>query len=71
LKKKYEKMNAPLFGLVSAMYLCSPFKVKPTLKETSMKENKEKITMLHGAGGTVMHDLVKNTLFLYVRQLIH
>jgi hydrogenase expression/formation protein HypE len=25
-----------------------------------MKTEKEKITMLHGAGGTVMHDLVKN-----------
>ncbi|MCW4029825.1 MAG: hydrogenase expression/formation protein HypE [Candidatus Bathyarchaeota archaeon] len=25
-----------------------------------MPDNKEKITMLHGAGGTVMHDLVKN-----------
>lgn len=30
-----------------------------------MKDNKEKITMLHGAGGTVMHDLVKNYIVKY------
>jgi hydrogenase expression/formation protein HypE len=30
-----------------------------------MKDNQEKITMLHGAGGTVMHDLVKNYIVKY------
>lgn len=30
-----------------------------------MKDNNEKITMLHGAGGTVMHDLVKNYVVKY------
>ena len=28
-------------------------------------EKTEKITMLHGAGGTVMHDLVKNYIVKY------
>jgi hydrogenase expression/formation protein HypE len=31
----------------------------------SMSRQDEKITMLHGAGGTVMHDLVKNYLVKY------
>jgi hydrogenase expression/formation protein HypE len=30
-----------------------------------LKEEKERITMLHGAGGTVMHDLVKNYIVKY------
>ncbi len=30
-----------------------------------MSSKKEKITMLHGAGGTVMHDLVKNYIVKY------
>ena len=32
---------------------------------TGMSSKNEKITMLHGAGGTVMHDLVKNYIVKY------
>ena len=31
-----------------------------------MTEKKDAITMLHGAGGTVMHDLVKNYVVKYM-----
>ena len=30
-----------------------------------MSDKNEKITMLHGAGGTVMHNLVKNYIVKY------
>ncbi len=30
-----------------------------------MSDKNEKITMLHGAGGSVMHDLVKNHIVKY------
>ena len=34
-----------------------------------MKENTERITMMHGAGGTVMHDLVKNHIVKHFRSI--
>jgi hydrogenase expression/formation protein HypE len=34
-------------------------------KATKMTDKKDAITMLHGAGGTVMHDLVKNYVVKY------
>jgi len=34
-----------------------------------MKENNEKVTMLHGAGGTVMHDLVKNYIVKHFKNI--
>jgi hydrogenase expression/formation protein HypE len=36
-----------------------------TEKGTKMTDKKDAITMLHGAGGTVMHDLVKNYVVKY------
>ncbi len=36
-----------------------------TERATKMTEKKDAITMLHGAGGTVMHDLVKNYVVKY------
>ena len=34
-----------------------------------MKNNNERITMMHGAGGTVMHDLVKNHIVKYFKSI--
>jgi hydrogenase expression/formation protein HypE len=34
-----------------------------------MKRNNERITMMHGAGGTVMHDLVKNHIVKYFKSI--
>lgn len=34
-----------------------------------MKEDSERITMMHGAGGTVMHDLVKNHIVKHFRSI--
>ena len=34
-----------------------------------MKWNNEKVTMLHGAGGTVMHDLVKNYIVKHFKNI--
>lgn len=34
-----------------------------------MKGNNEKVTMLHGAGGTVMHDLVKNYIVKHFKNI--
>ncbi len=34
-----------------------------------MKGNNEKITMLHGAGGTVMHDLIKNYIVKHFKNI--
>ena len=34
-----------------------------------MKQNNGKVTMLHGAGGTVMHDLVKNHIVKYFKNI--
>jgi hydrogenase expression/formation protein HypE len=36
-----------------------------TLEESKTMEKTDKITMLHGAGGSVMHDLVKNYIVKY------
>jgi hydrogenase expression/formation protein HypE len=34
-----------------------------------MKRNNERVTMLHGAGGTVMHDLVKNHIVKHFKNI--
>ncbi|MCJ7714564.1 hydrogenase expression/formation protein HypE [Candidatus Bathyarchaeota archaeon] len=34
-----------------------------------MKGNNERVTMLHGAGGTVMHDLVKNYIVIHFKNI--
>jgi hydrogenase expression/formation protein HypE len=43
-----------------AISLCLPNNAYNNKEPIQMTTEKEKITMLHGAGGTVMHDLVKN-----------
>jgi hydrogenase expression/formation protein HypE len=50
------------------MRLCFTLEVTYLWKgkgELKMAEKKDAITMLHGAGGTVMHDLVKNYVVKY------
>jgi hydrogenase expression/formation protein HypE len=48
------------------MCLCFTLKVTYLNREgTKVTEKKDAITMLHGAGGTVMHDLVKNYVVKY------
>jgi hydrogenase expression/formation protein HypE len=41
------------------------FAIAPTKGSRSMSDKNEKITMLHGAGGTVMHNLIKNYMIKY------
>jgi hydrogenase expression/formation protein HypE len=62
-----QKALAILFDCVRCVYV-SPLKLLiSTEKGTGLKmtEKKDTITMLHGAGGTVMHDLVKNYVVKY------
>jgi hypothetical protein len=48
------------------MCLCFTLKVTyPSREGTKVTAKKDTITMLHGAGGTVMHDLVKNYVVKY------
>jgi hydrogenase expression/formation protein HypE len=54
------------------MYLCLTFEVKYSELKASVEQLTGKnghITMLHGAGGTVMHDLVKNYVVKYFGNL--
>ena len=34
-----------------------------------MKRTNERVTMMHGAGGTVMHDLIKNHIVKYFKSI--
>ena len=49
-----------IVGLVRFVYVSLLTFLFYPLGATTMASKDEKITMLHGAGGTVMHDLVKN-----------
>jgi hydrogenase expression/formation protein HypE len=56
--------------LLNAICLCLTWSICYAFvlrrKQSGMASKDEKITMLHGAGGTVMHDLVKNYIVKYV-----
>lgn len=56
------------FAFFSAIRLCLTFKVKDSSVKASVRKliaKNEYITMLHGAGGSAMHDLVKNYIVKY------
>ena len=47
------------------MFYFSEYLLLHVKQEATMSNKNEKITMLHGAGGTVMHNLVKNYIVKY------
>jgi hydrogenase expression/formation protein HypE len=64
-KKKNVMLEISVLVDVRCVYV-SPLRLLiSTEKGTKMTDKKDAITMLHGAGGTVMHDLVKNYVVKY------